>query len=439
MCELSISRTEGTFFSRLWILGTTFFAIWAGPKQSRSGVTSVKSLKLLLILLTSLVMAACAAAPAVDMVPEKLADRAKLPDMPTVRIWGDRGGTAVQEVLRAEADVFKAKYAKRSEANLLALSGGGDDGAFGAGLIVGWGARGDRPVFDLVTGISAGSLIAPFAFLGREGDRGLSEIFVKHGSEEIYQANIVASLFGSPSLADNAPLARIIERYVDEKMLHRIADERAKGRLLLVGTTNLNAQRPVYWDMGKIAQQRTPQSLALFRKILLASAALPGIFPPVEIDVVANGKRYDEMHVDGGPTHEVFLSPADFSFRQIDEIVGRPIKRRLWVVRNTKMLPEYAEVQLTAVSIAARSLETLTKNQGIGDVMRIYDRAQADGMDFNLAYVPADFMVVRPKPFDRGYMTALYTRGYQMGRNGYPWAKSLDEIRRRAPAKAAAR
>lgn len=387
------------------------------------------------VILAALALGACASASTVDIVPAKLADKARVPDMGTVRIWGDGDKATIDAMLKAEAPALKAKYAKRSEANLLALSGGGDDGAFGAGLIVGWGAKGDRPAFDLVTGISAGALIAPFAFLGREYDRGLSEIFVKHGSEEIYQANIVASLFGSPSVADNAPLARLIERYVETRMMHRIADERAKGRLLLIGTTNLNAQRPVYWDIGKIAQHRSPEALALIRKVILASAALPGIFPPVEIEVAAGGKRYEELHVDGGPTHEVFLSPADFSFKEIDALVGRSIKRKLWVVRNTKMLPEYAEVKLTAVSIAARSLETLTKNQGIGDVMRIYDRAQADGIDFNLAYVPADFTVERPKPFDRSYMTALYTRGYQMGRRGYPWTKTLDELKKRSPAR----
>ncbi len=389
------------------------------------------------VVLVALALGACAQASAVNIVPAKLADQARLPDMGAVRMWGDGDKATISAMLKAEAPALKAKYAHRSEANLLALSGGGDDGAFGAGLIVGWGKKGDRPTFDLVTGISAGALIAPFAFLGPEYDKSLSELFIKYGSEEIYQSNIVASLFGSPSVADNAPLARLIERYVDIRMMHRIAEERAKGRLLLIGTTNLNAQRPVYWDIGKIAQHRSSDALILIRKIILASAALPGIFPPVEIEVTAGGKHFAELHVDGGPTHEVFLSPADFSFKEIDALVGRPIKRKLWVVRNTKMLPEYAEVKLTAVSIAARSLETLTKNQGIGDVMRIHDRARADGIDFNLAFVPSDFTAERPKPFDTGYMTALYTRGYQLGRHGDPWVKSLDELKRRSPTNAA--
>jgi predicted acylesterase/phospholipase RssA len=176
--------------------------------------------------------------------------------------------------------------------------------------------------------------------------------------------------------------------------------------------------------MGRIAQVGTDAALQLFRDILLASAAVPGVFPPVPVTVMAGGRTFQEFHVDGGPTREVFISPVGFSFRSVDALVGAPIKRRLWVIRNGKLSPEYANVDLTAASIAVRALETLTKNQGLGDLLRIYDRARTDGIDFNLASIPPAFSEPRPSPFAQSYMTALYKTGYTLGRAGYRWAKS---------------
>ena len=163
--------------------------------------------------------------------------------------------------------------------------------------------------FDLVTGVSSGALIAPFAFLGREYDGQLREIFTKYGRQDIFTYNVPGLLEGS-ALADDAPLARLIERYVDDAFLQDIARERAKGRVLLIGTTNLDTQRPVMWDMGRIAMSRNPDAKSLFRKILLASATLPGIFAPVRIQVPVGGQSYDELHVDGGVTRQVFIAPS---------------------------------------------------------------------------------------------------------------------------------
>ena len=381
------------------------------------------------VLVTALLLGGCAAPTPRDVVPEQLVDRVQIPHMAGIRTWGDAGSADIGGFLKAEAPLLKVKYTERVKSgqplvtNVLALSGGADDGAFGAGLLTGWTAHGDRPQFDLVTGISAGALIAPFAFLGSDYDRQLAGIF-SHGGGDIYQANILGGIFGGPAVADSAPLAALIAKYVDRRMLRRIADARKEGRLLMVGTTNLDAQRPVYWDMGKIAQRGDAQSLDLFRKILLASASVPGVFPPVLINVNVGGQTYQEMHVDGGPTRQVFFAPTDFDFRVIDKIVGAKVKRRLWVVRNSKITPEYSAVGGSAVAIAGRSLETLTKNQGVGDLLRMYDKTQAEGIDFNLASIPADFSAPHPAPFDTGYMKTLYERGLALGRAGYAWAKA---------------
>lgn len=382
-----------------------------------------------LSLVLACALAGCATAPDRLAVPAQLSGRAAIPGLGDVRVWGDAHFS--HALLQAELPKLKAKYAKAGPApvsNLLALSGGADDGAFGAGLLVGWSAHGSRPQFDLVTGISAGALIAPFAFLGSGYDDKLAGLFTSYSADQIYQANILAGLFGGNALADSAPLAALIEHYVDASFLRRIAEERARGRFLLVGTTNLDAQRPVYWDMGKIAQRGDRRALELFRNVLLASASIPGIFPPVLIEVEAAGQPYQEMHVDGGTTREVFFTIADFRFKDIDKAIGMDVRRRLWIIRNGKIEPEYKEMPGTTLAIAQRSLETLTKSRGIGDLTRMYARAKEDRIDYNLASIPADFDAPHPKPFHRAYMIALYERGVALGRAGYRWAKTPPEL-----------
>jgi len=390
----------------------------------------------LFALLAVALLAGCATASDRLAVPAQLSGEAAVPGLADVRVWGDANFS--HALLQAELPNLKAKYQERAKAgpkgaeppvsNLLALSGGADDGAFGAGLLVGWSEHGDRPEFDLVTGISAGALIAPFAFLGRAYDSQLAGLFTSYGADQIYESNILSGIFGGKALANSKPLAKLIETYVDASFLRRVAEERTKGRFLLVGTTNLDAQRPVYWDMGKIAQKGDNQALELFRHVLLASASIPGIFPPVLVQVEAGGQVYQEMHVDGGTTREVFFTIADFQFNDIDKAIGRKVQRRLWIIRNGKIEPEYKAMPETTLAIAQRSLETLTKSRGIGDLARMYTRARADKIDYNLAAIPLDFNVKHPMPFDRTYMVALYELGLVRGRAGYAWAKAPPEV-----------
>lgn len=382
----------------------------------------------LAIVMIGVALSGCATVPIRDAVPEALVVEAELPGLQHVRIWGDAKIPNLDRMLVAEMPALKQRMLANSKrdgvSNIMAISGGADDGAFSAGLMVGWGESGARPEFDLVTGISAGALVAPFVFLGRDYDGAMSEIFTRYGASDIYTADIMAGLFGGDALADSAPLAALIAKYVDREMLNRVAAARAQGRLLFIGTTNLDAQRPVYWDMGRLAQSQHPSAVETFRKVLLASASMPGIFPPVRFPVTANGRSFEELHVDGGPTREVFFAPSDFSFKSIDRAMGKPIKRRLYVIRNGKLGPEFMVTKETTLGIAQRSLETLTKNQGIGDLLRMYTRAQEDKIDFNLVAIPDTFKAPRPKPFDRTYMQTLYAAGYEVGRNPITWMKS---------------
>src|ERR1019366_6164924 len=189
---------------------------------------------------------------------------------------------------------------------VLALSGGGAYAAFGAGLLNGWSARGTRPQFTIVTGASSGALIAPFAFLGTGQDETLRRIFTSGEMENLLQSDGLKGLFGT-SLYKTAPLRELIVRHVDAKLLEAIALENRAGRRLYVVTTNIDAQRTAIWDMGKIAASDDPGALELFRNILTASASIPGLFSPVLIDVEGEGRRFAEMHVDGGVTANVLI------------------------------------------------------------------------------------------------------------------------------------
>jgi hypothetical protein len=238
----------------------------------------------------------------------------------------------------------------------------------------------------------------------------------------------VRGLLGGSSLSSNAPLAEVIAGYVDEAFLAEVAAEHQKGRRLLVGATNLDAQRPVIWDMGEIASSGKPESLELFRTVLLASAAIPAAFPPSFIKVTAQGASYEEMHVDGGTTREVFLVPTQMTTSAVDKRLSvRPI-RRLFVIRNAFVSPHYKAVKPKTMSIASRAVATLIKNQGIGDLYRLYVFCKRNGIGFNLAYIPDDIQDTSTETFDPVFMTQLFDTGRQMALGGYPWQKVPREL-----------
>lgn len=360
-------------------------------------------------------------------VPANLVDEAAVANLSNIRFWGDskdREYMTEQRIGRIR-EIYGDKAAKVSRtSNILTLSGGGSDGAFGAGLLVGWTEHGDRPQFDLVTGVSTGAMMAPLAFLGAKYDPQLKEAYTTLTDSDVATPQIFSALVGSTAgLADTAPLKALVAKYMTAEMLTEIAEEHRKGRVLMIGTTNLDAQRSVIWDIGAIAGSGSPTALNLVRQIILASAAIPGAFPPVEITVTANGKEFKELHVDGGVTKQVFLYPPGFSPKAVDKVIGWKVKRRLFIIRNTKVDPEFADTKNQLIPIATRSIATLIKTQGIGDLYQIYTTAKRDGVDYHLAYIPSDFAVASKSAFDRDYMSALFQRGYELGRAGYKWHK----------------
>ena len=303
--------------------------------------------------------------------------------------------------------------------NFLAVSGGGDNGAYGAGFLNGWTASGTRPEFKVVTGVSTGALIAPFAFLGPKYDYVLERVYTTTAQRDIFKKRGILSALFSDAMADTRPLAGVISQYVTPQLLDEIAAEYDKGRLLLVGTTNLDTMEPVIWNMTAIAARKDPEAVSLFSKILLASAAIPGAFPPVMIDVNLDGTHYQEMHVDGGTVAQLFLYPPSIS------VANAPQRQRTaYIIRNARLDADWASTERRTMTIAMRAIDSLTRTQGIGDLYRVYATTQRDGVDFNLTFIPATFNVPHKEMFDTAYMKALYDVGLQAAKTGYRWQKA---------------
>jgi len=206
--------------------------------------------------------------------------------------------------------------------------------------------------------------------------------------------------------------------------MEAIAAEYRKGRALWIGTTNLDAKRPVIWNIGVIAASGGPEALELIHKVILASASIPAAFPPVFIEVEADGDRYDEMHVDGGTASQIFLYPAGIDWGRVAqrlEVNGTP---RAYLIRNSSLEPEWETVSPKILPIAGQSIVSLIRTQGIGDMYRIYLNCMRDGLDYNLAYIPEDFDPEPSEAFDPVYMGKLFDLGYRLAKEGYPWSKA---------------
>ena len=395
--------------------------------RSCLGPAALITLVLCVILLG---LTSCASTSRLPAVPLSLATKTKLLDIPDARFY------AVGDTDKLLAFAEKV-YERRSRAGLsaktssvLAISGGGDDGAFGGGLLLGWSERGDRPEFDTVTGISTGALTAPFAFLGSGYDPAIRQVYTNTDADDIFEKRNLLAIVASDAMADTTPLRNMIARFVDDKLIGRIAEQYQKGRLLLIMTTNLDQGRAVIWNIGAIAESGHPRTRELIVDILLASASLPGAFPPVMIDITVDGKRYQEMHVDGGAISQAFLYPPSLSFKKVKEILKadglkyKKHKRIAYIIRNGRLYRPEANVERSTLAILTQTTTTMTAASGVNDTYRIYLTTKRDGVDFNLAYIADDFALPYKGPFDKGYMTALFDYGFQQGLAGYPWQKT---------------
>jgi predicted acylesterase/phospholipase RssA len=341
-------------------------------------------------------------------IPFTAADEvaATIPGMPDARFWAD-----------SIADFTAALPPQPGP--WLALSSGGADGAFGAGLLNGLSESGKRPDFAVVTGVSTGALMAPFVFAGPRYDDALRAAYTKISAADVFEVGSTGESF-----VDSWPLKDLIAKQITPALLADIAAAHNSGRRLFIVTTDLDAERSVVWNMGAIAAHATDKNggdaaLTLFRNVLLASSAIPGGFPPVLIDVEANGKEFQEMHVDGGVGGQFFVAPAAVMAATSDY---RLPATALYVVINTGLQPAFQIVPRSTPSILTGTVGAAVKVDTRLMIDRAYLAAKRSGVGFNIASIPAGFNAPSRGPFDPDYMTALFQLGETLGKSATPFA-----------------
>ncbi len=345
-----------------------------------------------------------------------------------IRFYADETPPFLDDYLELQQHYFERNPSLKHRRDLLVLSGGAEDGAYGAGFLKGWTERGGRPEFSWVSGVSTGALIAPFAFLGSEYDDVIEQFYTTTTKADVFELNPIGVLFGASAAGDTRPLRELLSREIDQDIVSAIARESRRGRLLIIGTTNLDAQRHMLWNIGRIAESGRKDAAKLIQNIMLASASVPGVFPPFLFDVVIDGERYQELHVDGGITHQIFAYPPAINALELERKLGIAPQKTMWVIRNSKVDGDYLATGLSAAELAARSINTLTKYQGRGDLLALETLAKRDKIDLNFTFVPASFDTPYTGLFDTIYMRALYKEGYQTALGAKPWETEIESL-----------
>jgi predicted acylesterase/phospholipase RssA len=305
--------------------------------------------------------------------------------------------------------------------NILALSGGGADGAFGAGALVGLTRSASRPQFSVVTGVSAGALIAPYAFLGPAWDDQLVEVYTSGRAQRLLQSRGLGALFGS-SVYSGTPLKALVDRYATDELIQAVAHEASTGRLLLVATTDVNTGEPVVWDLGSIAMNGGSGARALFRDVLVASASVPGLFPPVVIRVQEQQALFEEVHVDGTATVPFFVPPAFFepSGDSRDQSQGATV----YIIVDGRLSERPVAIRLRTRSILTRSVSA-----GLNHMLRMTleltaTDAELEGAQFQFAAIPVAYPRLDPFDFRTATMRSLFRYGYDCAQAGRLWTSS---------------
>ncbi|MDV4144956.1 MULTISPECIES: patatin-like phospholipase family protein [Shimia] len=342
-----------------------------------------------------------------------------------IRMYDDARGEDLEALLGSYRDWAAHWPGSRRGLDILALSGGGQYGAFGAGVLAGWTEAGTRPRFDMVTGVSTGALIAPFAFLGPDYDDRLKRFYTQTSTKDILSINIAGLFGGRGAVASTAPLAAAIERELDADLIRAIAREARSGRSLLIGTTNIDAERPVIWDIGAMAQVDTPEAHAMIRRVLLASAAIPIAFEPVRIPVTDGTLLREELHVDGGLTRQIFVYPGNLDMRRLLREMGASGKRNeIWLLQNQRIKRRFEAQSVGIARMGKRTYDLLLQSQSIGDEDFILSLAARDGFNAHTLAIPARFDAEPEEVFDPEFMGKLFDLGFEIGKSGDQWNRN---------------
>ena len=380
------------------------------PSHGRGRQTGARLIGFL-VLACSLALGACTSLPRTPYTAAE-ASTSRVLDIDGLRRYADEPVTKFS----FEKDTSTATK------SYLALSGGGADGAYGVGVLSGWTAARTRPTFSVVSGVSTGGLIAPFAFLGSQYDDTLKEVYTSGIAESLLNdPSIMRVLFGS-GLFGNTRLRELVARYVGPEIMAQVARENAKGRRLLIVTTDLDTQRTAIWNMGKIAEVGTPEALKLFRDVMAASASIPLVFPPIMIDAEGQGRRFQEMHVDGGVTAPVLTLPE--ALLSQDRLPGNA-RMNIYILVNKKIERNFELVSNSTIDVASRSLSSITQSQTRSIIFSTYDFAKRNNLGFHLSYIARDYPAPPSEGFDTAYMRALYQYGYEKAASGQAWTSKL--------------
>jgi predicted acylesterase/phospholipase RssA len=390
-----------------------------------------KKLYQLLIIICFLALSGCAHVR--YAVPENLVGKAVVVGMPDIRYYTDKPDSFFmmrQSLADSFKDEGKSDYLVDGVKTypVLIVGGGVSNSAYGIGLLNGWSKEGSRPVFKIVTGYSSGSIIAVATFSGKGYEDRLADLFTSISTKDVVRQKSVFGILFGDSLDSSALFAKKIDDIVDESLMAKIAQEHKKGRRLYVGTTDLDAQEFVIWDMGALASKGGPDSIKMFRKIILASCSFPAMLPPVYFKVEAGGRSYDEMHADGGVIGGIFyiyqlMEGAGLTIQSFG-INPREFRTRLYVLNCCYMSPHSKQVEDNLTAITSRLIETNGASKMSGDTFRIYAFAKEKGWDYNLAYIPEDFKPNQKEMFDKQEMQRLFKRGYDDAVKGYKWHKA---------------
>ncbi len=348
-----------------------------------------------------------------------------------VESWDQKGrdefqATLVRSIRERLHEIRSGNPGARLPYQILALSGGGSRGAYGAGVLSGWTKRGDRPEFEVVTGISTGALMATHTFLGSDYDDEL-RVYTQVSNDEIFRPRGRLEMLLSDSVYDSMPLRELLARTINEETLELVARQHRLGRRLFVGTTNLDANAFVVWEMGAIADSDRPDKLQRYRDVILASASFPIKFPPVYIPVEHGDQTYYQMHVDGGARETVFFYDFVDEFGEALEELGlqdSDVHAEIYLLNNGELYSraEYNPVSGSILAMTGATVASLMRKVTLGSIYRLWVMALGSGADFHISFIPPEFdLSPNPLEFDPGEMQRLFELGYGRVLRGEAW------------------
>ena len=294
--------------------------------------------------------------------------------------------------------------------NILSLSGGGQNGAFGAGLLIGWRESGQRPAFDMVGGVSTGALLATHALLGTPADDAqLEEMYTKITKKDVHNERGIFSLaFGADSLSDTAPLRALLAKFITAETLQRVAAAYSDNRYLIVGTTNIDYGQTWVWNMSLIAKDG---NLELYRKVLLASASFPIVFPPVEID--------GHLFVDGAARSNVVIAGLGGTERPSPPPYG---PGNIFLVDNGRLHSPPEALRRALGDVAATTVSVMMDQSMLTAMTRSYFGAKFLGYNFKMVAIPDSVNIGKdPLAFDPKQMRAAFDAGRAIAKNPDHW------------------